>query len=158
LAADAALTFAVRCSYALVGATVAGDLEALLGTWTSSQDTMASLRNELGLPRAIDLYLVLVVPEVDEKSLHAVSRVIGDTHVCRKILLERRDRSPADVLSDLPFFDLAELQVDAGQGPSLEALPEELIADLAARAAPVVLDRLLEGQYSSGIGRSRDET
>lgn len=120
--------------------------------WADFQGALAHLKAEKRLDELKDLYLVFIVERVDEASLGSVQRVLDDTRVCRKIILERGRRSLADTLDDIPFFSTPGTKLPADKGDvAQEVTPKgisaEIRQDLERRSAQHILERLLSGGY-----------
>ena len=58
--------------------------------WADIQRALAELRGNGSLAKSKDLYLLFLVEKVDESTLSDLQNILDDTHVCRKICLERR--------------------------------------------------------------------
>jgi hypothetical protein len=141
-------------SYAAVGVVLASSVTEVASTWRSHQSAMSRLREEERMPRNVDLYLLFVVPSVDRRGASILREITSDTHVCRKLCLERDGRSLRETLGQAPFLKLG-TQADGRREtemprdePEPSSLPPELLGDLARRSAEVVLRNVIEGKYS----------
>src|SRR5437016_4754748 len=101
---DGLMVFA--SSYAAVGVVLTSSVTEVVNTWRSHQSAMSRLREEQGMPRNVDLYLLFVVPSVDGKGASILREITSDTHVCRKLCLERDRRSLRETLGQAAFLKL----------------------------------------------------
>ena len=120
--------------------------------WADIQGALAELRGSGSLAKSKDLYLLFLVEKVDESTLSKLQNILDDTHVCRKICLERRNRTLAETLDDVPFFltpGLTPAEVDTTSKivDVVSSLPELIQSDLERRSAEHILDKLVNGEY-----------
>ena len=139
-------------SFAICAVAISESSSQVIGCWADLQGALAELRSDGHLSKSKDLYLLFVVDAVDEGTLGDLQNVLDDTRVCRKICLERSNRTLSETLADVPFFLTPGLTLpDAGESANLFAvssgLPEPVQHDLERRSAQVILDRLVDGEY-----------
>ena len=123
--------------------------------WADIQSTLAELRGNNSLAKSKDLYILFIVEAVDESTLNDLQNILDDTRVCRKICLERRNRTLAETLDDLPFFStpgltLAEDDTTSRIVDVASGLPEPIQHDLERRSAKHILTKIVNGDYEVG--------
>lgn len=142
--------------YAAIGVLLLSNSEEVITGWTDYQETMLHIRKQETVGSEKDLYLLLIVPKIDPNDASQLQPILDDTHVCRKILLERKDRSLIETLADSPFLGLnvtdnktvAETRSLAEELGS-QILPIPLLRDLATRSPRFVLSRAIQGEYGA---------
>ena len=115
------------------------------------QSLLAEMRSSEQVDRVRDLYLVFVLPEIPDGRVSDLQLIANDSYVCRKIVLEQRDRSLSEVVAELPIFCPPSKANDArsiDRAAEDLGVPGEILNDLARRSPSVVLDRLLRGEYA----------
>ena len=120
--------------------------------WEDIQGALAELRGNGTLAKSKDLYILFIVETVDENALSDLQKILDNPRVCRKICLERRERTIAETLDDVPFFSTPGLPVAAEDAASelidvLSVLPELIQSDLERRSAEHILNKLVNGKY-----------
>lgn len=147
----------LTCSYAAVGLWFVPDAKTAIRNWIVAQAEFAELRPSLGRDR--DLYLLICVNHIEADAMNELPSVIGDTHVCRKILLEIRNRRPKDALDDVPLLFWSGPNGDAPDRRDIPGddshLPPRLLDDLGRRSAARILDAILAGDYGV-LGKHAD--
>lgn len=141
------------CDYAAVGLVISSTVTDVLSHWADCQVHMADIRQNPAVGSNKDLYLTFIFPEIDTAALEALQSVINDTHVCRKICIEQRERSLKEALMDTPFFKGLDQENQLPKAPidfEGHGLSPQLLVDLASRSAGVVLQKLLRGEYKKG--------
>lgn len=139
-------------NYEIVGVLVANTLDTLLETWGSCQDKMSDLE-ESELPAQRDLYLIFVVPKIEDR-FEKIAEILSNSHVCRKICLERNNESFESSLENLPFFKNKLASPDSDTDSldpvidSIATLSSDLREDLSKRDKEIVLEKLIAGEYS----------
>lgn len=141
-------------TYAICAVALAPSVEQILGCWSSLQGRLAELKVQNEQFRHKDIYLLLVVETVNDELIGELQRILDDTRVCRKICLEKRQRSITETLQDVPFFPTpGTLRAsEVPQDEMLEneiALRDDIRTDLEKRGAERILDKLLNGQYEN---------
>jgi hypothetical protein len=143
--------------FAGVGVFLAQTAEDAVKNWLDLQAVLAKVRTQRPRGRLKDWYLVFIVPEVKDEDGPGIQDIINDTHVCRKIVLERKERPVPEVLSEIPLFSREKGQTITDSEQSEEAvelsrpgLPPNLLVDLAKRSPAVIIKRSLGGKYKSG--------
>jgi len=146
--------------FAGLGVFLAQDAKDALKNWPDLQSAVAKARTLRPRGRLKDWYLVFIIPEIKTADGSAIQDIINDTHVCRKIVLERKGRPLAEVISEIPFFGLGkDAVIDTSEEAvelSTPGLPANLLVDLAKRSPAEIIKRSLQGKYRSGA--NRDET
>lgn len=146
----------LSCSYAALGLLIAENARDAADRWTACQAEIASLRSNPAIGSDRDLYLLILIPEIDAYAMDYLPAIINDTHVCRKLVLELMGRHIPDALKDIPFVAMERLSEDpaeANRTPACSAdlpLPDALLADLSKRSPSKVLDAMLAGTYDNG--------
>jgi hypothetical protein len=143
--------------FAGIGVFLAQTAEDAFNSWPDLQAAVANARTLRPRGRLKDWYLVFIVPEVRDEDGPGIQDIINDTHVCRKIVLEKKERPLPEVLSEIPFFRLhrdpmiapSVLPEDAVE-LSRPGLPANLLVDLAKRSPKEIIKRSLKGKYKSG--------
>ncbi len=150
-------------SYAAVGVVIAESTNYVLANWIECQLQMSDLRANKDVGEKKDLYLLLIVSDIDESMLPDLQTVVNDTHVCRKICVERKERALEEVLMDTPFLKVVGHEEEKeGQMPGVAAdlashgMPHQLLEDLARRSSKKILERLLAGKYKKGVQSNED--
>ena len=149
------------CEYATVGIVIASKEGKIIECWADCQVRMSDLRKNPKVGAKKDLYLIFIVEHIDENARLSLQMVTNDTHVCRKICIERGGRMLDEALMDIPFLKIEE-QKGERYLEIKSILPEfegrkfskQLLKDLATRSANTILDRLLTDKYR---GRKSDE-
>jgi hypothetical protein len=149
------------CEYATVGIVMAPKEGKIIECWADCQVRMSDLRKNPKVGTKKDLYLIFIVEHIDENARLPLQMVTNDTHVCRKICIERSGRMLDEALMDIPFLKIEE-QKGERYSEIKSILPEfggrkfskQLLKDLATRSANTILDRLLTGKYR---GRKSNE-
>lgn len=140
--------------FAGVGVFLAQAAEDALNNWPALQAAVAKERTLRPRGRLKDWYLVFIIPEVRIEDGVAIQDIINDTHVCRKIVLERKERPLAEVLGEIPFLGLGNDAVIDTSGEAVELstpdLPANLLVDLAKRSPTEIIKRSLQGKYKTG--------
>ncbi|MFH1975059.1 MAG: hypothetical protein ABIJ52_05800 [Pseudomonadota bacterium] len=142
------------CGYAAVGVVIVGGTSDVVSCWTDCQIQMSDLRKNKDIGIKKDLYLIFIVPDIEVSELKDLQTIINDTHVCRKICIERKGRSLEEALMDTPFLKVVgqpkktdtkapEATVDL----SAYGMPHHLLDDLSSRSPGTILDRFLAGKY-----------
>jgi len=54
---------------------------------------MSDLRENKAVGMAKDLFLIFIVLDIDVSELSGLQPIVNDTHVCRKICIERKGRT-----------------------------------------------------------------
>ena len=142
------------CEYATVGIVIASSTEKIIACWVDWQVRMSDLRKNPKVGVRKDLYLIFIVEHIDENARLSLQMVTNDTHVCRKICIERGGRMLDEALMDIPFLKIEE-QKGERYLEIKSILPEfegrkfskPLLKDLATRSANTILDKLLTGKY-----------
>lgn len=154
-AQKAGLLAAHVCSFAAAGVVVAEDVDQVLVSWADCQGEVAKFREDEMVGHKKDLYLIFVVPSIDQSKLAALQIILDDTHVCRKICLERAGRSFEETLPDSGLLRRYKHAKTAGASiPDAvkelvaKGLSEQLLKDLTTRSARAVLDNLRDGKYA----------
>lgn len=138
-------------NYEIVGVFVADTLDILFENWRECQNKMSELKDPDRLPSR-DLYLLFVVPEIDDH-YDKLAEVLSNSHVCRKMCLETRHKPLDDGLAELPFFKNKLVAPDSEPSlrdpvvDSIAALSPELREDLSKRDKEFVLQKLIDGGY-----------
>lgn len=138
------------CDYAAVGVVVCSTVKDVLSRWADCQVQISDLRQHVAVGLDKDLYLTFIFPEIDTTALGALQSIINDTHVCRKICIERRERTLKEALMDTPFFKVVDQEKQLPEAPidfEDHGLSQQLLEDLARRSSSVVLQKLLSGKY-----------
>lgn len=143
------LDLLLRRSFAVVGVLFSAEAADALQRWLPAQAELSELGQSLG--RHYDLYLLICVPEIDEPTMNQLPAVIGDTHVCRKLVVELRGRPLDEALLDVPLIvwrtpDSGPDDLDYAPLPESTISPV-LLDDLGRKSPARVLDAWLEGQY-----------
>ena len=142
--------------YAAVGVAFHESASDLLARWADCQVAMAEFKNAEIADSTTDLYFVLIDLSLDEYDdfRPSLQTLVNDTHVCRKIIVEKRGRPFEVALQDTPFFVTSNLEVrglgDVGAASLVlgqNNISQALMDDLAKRSASVVLDNLLNRKY-----------
>jgi|GEM_PF-6469025 len=138
------------CDYAAVGLVISSTMNDVLQCWADCQVQISDLRKHEAVGLDKDLYLTFIFPEIDTTALDALQSIINDTHVCRKICIERRERTLKEALTDTPFFKVVDQEKQLPEAPidfEDHGLSQQLLEDLARRSSSVVLQKLLSGEY-----------
>ena len=150
-------------SYAAVGVIIADSTNEVLASWTECQSQMSDLRENKAVGKNKDLYLLLIVSDIDESMLPDLQTVVSDTHVCRKICIEQKGRALEEVLMDTPFLKVVgheEETEDQMPGVAVDlashGMPHQLLEDLARRSPKKILEQLLAGKYKKGVQSNED--
>lgn len=149
-------------SYAAVGVVIAESTNDVLVNWIECQSQMSDLRENKDVGEEKDLYLLLIVSDIDESMLPDLQTVVNDTRVCRKICVEQKGRALEEVLMDTPFLKVVghdEEKEDQIPGVAADlashGMPHQLLEDLARRSPKKILENLLAGKYKKG-GQSNE--
>lgn len=139
-------------SFAICAIVSSQSSEQAIKFWADIQGTLAELRVNGTIAKSKDLYLLFLVETVDESTLSDLQNILDDARVCRKICLERRNRTLAETLDDVPFFLTPGLPPTEDDATSeivdeLSRLPELIQSDLERRGAVYILDKLVNGDY-----------
>lgn len=100
-----------------------------------------------------DFYLVFVVRRFAADDLHNLERNIDDPYVCRKLLVERRDRTLGDAIAELGLF----LPLDAVSNPrTLRAAPTESLSSeawtlLRENGVAAIVKQLIDEEESAEL-------
>ena len=142
-------------SFAICAVASSQSSDQVIEYWADLQGALAELISDGSLAKSKDLYLLFIVDTVEESTLGDLQNILDDTRVCRKICLERRDRSLAETLADVPFFPTPGLPPadDDSTSVILDAvmhLPDAIQSDLERRSAEYILGRLVNGEYEVG--------
>ncbi len=113
--------------------------------WLQLQDVCISLRQLEQPGRVRDIYLVLIVDAVVSDEEEAWQRILDDTHVCRKVLVETSGRSLREALEDVPLlFHLGTLASSGGvRDLHVDGISDSTLEALCHRSASWIVDRLL---------------
>ena len=146
------------CGYAAVGVVIAGSASDVVSCWTNCQLQMSDLRENKAVGMKKDLYLIFIVPDIDVSGLSGLQTIANDTHVCRKICIERKGRTLEEALMDTPFLKVVgqaketdTKAPDAAVVLSEHGMPHHLLNDLSSRAPGTILDRFLAGEYKNEV-------
>ena len=144
--------------YAAVGVVIAGSTSDVVSCWTDCQLQMSDLRENKAVGMEKDLYLIFIVLDIDVSELSGLQTIVNDTHVCRKICIERKGRTLEETLMDTPFLKVvvqpkktARKVPDAGVVLSEYGMPHYLLKDLSSRSPVAILDRFLAGEYKNEV-------
>lgn len=155
-AQKAGLLVAHACSFAAAGVVIAENVDQVLLSWADCQAAIAKFREDETVGHKKDLYLIFVVPAIDQSKLAALQVILDDTHVCRKICLEQAGRSLEETLPDSGLLtshkypETSDSSVpDAVKQLMSKGLSKQLLGDLASRSPRTVLDNLLAGKYAA---------
>lgn len=143
--------------YAAVGVVIAGSTSDVVSCWTDCQLQMSDLRENKAVGMEKDLYLIFIVLDIDVSELSGLQTIVNDTHVCRKICIERKGRTLEETLMDTPFLKLVDHdeKIDS-QVPNVvmelskkHGMSNLLLNDLSTRSAGAILESLLSGAYKN---------
>ena len=143
--------------YAAVGVVIAGSTSNVVSCWIDCQLQMSDLRKNKAVGMEKDLYLIFIVLDIDVSELSGLQTIVNDTHVCRKICIERKGRTLEETLMDTPFLKLVAQQErkDSQVPNAIAELPKKhgmsrrLLDDLSSRSAGAILEKLLSGAYKN---------
>ena len=143
--------------YAAVGVVIASSVSDVVTCWIDCQLQMSDLREKRAVGKSKDLYLIFIVSDIDVSALFDLQTIVNDTHVCRKICIERKGRTLEETLMDTPFLKLVDHdeKIDS-QVPNVvmelskkNGMTNLLLNDLSTRSAGAILERLLSGTYKN---------
>lgn len=137
----------VEQSYAAIGLVYTDDGGELIRRWGPAQAELADLRTQLGRDR--DLYLLICVPYIDSESMKEIPEIVGDTHTCRKIVVEVGGRTAVEALSDVPvlYWNSNLDDIENTLPSATDGLTERVMKDLGTKGASRILDALIDGSY-----------
>ena len=143
------LDLVLKRSFAVVGVVFSARGHDALQRWILAQGELAEIRESIG--RNHDLYLLICLPEIDSATMDQLPTVIGDTHVCRKLVVELRGRSVDEALLDVPLLlwqALGNGSDDIGYVELAESsISPLLIDDLGMKSPERILEAWLDGRY-----------
>src|SRR5258707_295765 len=87
-------------TYAAVGVLILPSSEKVVTHWTDYQEAMIQIRKEDSVGSEKDLYLLFIVQWIDANDASRLQEILDDTHVCRKLLIERKERALSEALYD----------------------------------------------------------
>ena len=138
--------------FAICAVAICPSSDHAIECWSSLQGALTDLKVKGSIDKSKDLYLLFVVDLVNDDSLGKLHKILDDTRVCRKIVLNRRNRTLADTLDDVPFFRTPGVgrtdtiaisdDVDVVSGVS-----DTVKWDLERRSAEYILKKLMDGEY-----------
>ena len=143
--------------YAAVGVAIASNVIDVVTCWIDCQLQMSDLRENQAVGKSKDLYLIFIISDIDVSALFDLQTIVNDTHVCRKICIERKGRTLEETLMDTPFLKLVDHdeKIDS-QVPNVvmelskkHGMSNLLLNDLSTRSAGAILERLLSGAYKN---------
>jgi hypothetical protein len=143
--------------YAAVGVVIASSASDVVTCWIDCQLQMSDLRENQAVGKNRDLYLIFIVSDIDVSALSDLQTIVNDSHVCRKICIERNGRTLEETLMDTPFLKLVDHddKIDS-QVPNVvmelskkHGMSNLLLNDLSTRSAGAILERLLSGAYKN---------
>lgn len=144
--------------YAAVGVVIAGSTSDVVSCWTDCQLQMSDLRENKAVGMKKDLYLIFIVLDIDVLELSGLQTIVNDTHVCRKICIERKGKTLEETLMDTPFLKVVgqpkktDTKVpDAGVALGEHGMPHHLLKDLSSRSPVAILDKFLAGEYKNEV-------
>jgi len=150
-------------AYAAVGVVIASSTSDVVTCWTDCQLQMSDLRENQAVGKNKDLYLIFIVSDIDVSALFDLQTIVSDTHVCRKICIERKGRALEEALMDTPFLKVVGQEKEKDdQLPDVAAdlvshgISHQLLEDLARRSPKKILERLLAGKYKKGVHSNED--
>lgn len=153
---DADVTFDGLFSgtFAVFAVLIANAPDSIRTGWTDYQGTLAQLLVDEVIDRKKDVYLVIIVEEVKQQMLEWLHRVLDDSHVCRKICLERRGRDLRETLDDIPFFSTPGTQPALDRelpsdGNAIDSIPAMVRRDLERMSAERILEKLVTKGYEA---------
>lgn len=140
--------------FATCAVVLAEGVSAVARNWRDMQGVLVQLRSERMVDPAKDLYLIFVVEQIENEMIDELQPVLDDNRVCRKICVERRGRSVREALEDISFFPTpATVASEEPKFPEndsvVEELPPKVRVDLERRAPEQIVERLLDGRYST---------
>lgn len=100
-----------------------------------------------------DFYLVFIVRRFADDDLYDLERNIDDPHVCRKLLVERRDRTLADAIAELGLF----LPLDsvsnrhASHAAPTESLSSEAWTLLRENGVAAIVNQLIDEEENAEL-------
>ena len=154
---EAGFTGIFVSGYAAVGVIIARSIIDVVNSWIDCQLQMSDLRENPAVGKSKDLYLIFIVSDIDVSALFDLQTIVNDTHVCRKICIERKGRTLEETLMDTPFLKLVDHdeKIDS-QVPNVvmelskkHGMSNLLLNDLSTRSAGAILERLLSGAYKN---------
>lgn len=144
--------------YAAVGVVIAGSTSDVVSCWTDCQLQMSDLRENKTVGMEKDLYLIFIVLDIDVSELSGLQTIVNDTHVCRKICIERKGRTLEETLMDTPFLKVVvqpkKTDTEAPDAAVIigeYGMPHHLLNDLSSRSPEAILDRFLDGEYKKEV-------
>lgn len=154
---EAGLSGVFYSGYAAVGVVIKSSGYEVITSWTDCQLQMSDLRENKLIGKNKDLYLIFIVSEIDLPEFSDLHIVVNDTHVCRKICIERKGRTVEETLMDTPFLKLVnqDEKIDSqASNVAIElsrkyGMSNLLLNDLSTRSAAAILDKLLSGEYKN---------
>jgi hypothetical protein len=143
--------------YAAVGVVIANNTSDVVTCWIDCQLQMSDLRENQAVGKSKDLYLIFIVSDIDVSELFDLQTIVNDTHVCRKICIERKGRTLEETLMDTPFLKLVHQDARKdSQVPNAvmeltkkHGISDLLLNDLSTRSAGAILEKLLSGAYKN---------
>ena len=140
--------------YAVIGIILSPEVNNIISGWTELQGYMLKFQEVAKGKLRKDLYLVFIVPHIDSSQLHSIEAIINDTHVCRKICIEQRERSIKEALNDC---GLIATDLDVVKPKTLESIGQdgnqeiskEILNDLRTRSEKTIFEKLLDNGYES---------
>ncbi len=154
---EAGLNGIFLSGYAAVGVAIASSVSGVVTCWIDCQLQMSDLRENQAVGKNKDLYLIFIISDIDVSALFDLQTIVNDTHVCRKICIERKGRTLEETLMDTPFLKLVDHdeKIDSQVPNAVMELSKKhgmsnlLLNDLSTRSAGAILERLLSGTYKN---------
>lgn len=141
------LTGVYESSFGITALVVAASTFKTPGAWARYQAAFADLVSEGRVPPEKDRYLVFLVPEIGKGEVPEIESALANTHLARKICLDARGRTAEDVLAESILLAGPRIVSEAETDLGSTVIPASILDDLGTRAAGVVLDRLIAGDY-----------